>query len=217
MGRAGESVVDAILASRKWGNIIRRGRGKRSRTLEEHVANWLKDLGLVHDFRIVPLADGIPVFEVRVRKAPGSTEALITDVGFGVSQVLPALVLCFYVPEGSTVILEQPEIHLHPDIQAGLADVFIDAWKTRKVQIVVESHSEHLLHRLQRRIAEEGIPEKDVGLFFCSADSNGSNLTPLELDTYGNIENWPKDFFGDQFGEIAAMSDAALKRQGYVE
>ena len=55
-----------------------------------------------------------------------SAEALITDVGFGVSQILPVLVLCYYVPEGSTIILEQPEIHLHPSVQAGLADVLID-------------------------------------------------------------------------------------------
>ena len=217
VGQTGEYTVDAILASRKWGKSISRGRGKRRRTLEEHVANWLKELRLIHDFRVVPLAEGSPVFEVRVRKSARASEVLITDVGFGVSQILPVLVLCFYVPEGSTVILEQPEIHLHPAIQSGLADVLIDAWKTRKVQILLESHSEHLLHRLQRRIAEEGISRDDVGLFFCSAEGRSSNLTSLEFDPYGNIANWPKDFFGDQFGEIAAMSDAVLRRQGVSE
>ena len=213
VGQTGEYTVDAILASRKWGKSIRRGRGKRRRTLEEHVANWLKELRLIHDFRVEPLADGSPVFEVRVRKSPRASEVLITDVGFGVSQILPVLVLCFYVPEGSTVILEQPEIHLHPAIQSGLADVLVDAWKKRKVQILLESHSEHLLRRLQRRIAEENIPRDEVGLYFCSTDDTGSVLTTLELDIFGNIINWPTDFFGDQFGEIAAMSQATLERQ----
>ena len=217
MGRAGESVVDAILASRERGEKIGRGKGRRRATLEEYVALWLKELGLIHDFRVVPLAQGSPVFEVRVRKSPKSAEVLITDVGFGVSQILPVLVLCFYVPKGSTVILEQPEIHLHPAIQAGLADVFIDAWKKRGVQILLESHSEHLLRRLQRRIAEEDVSTDDVGLFFCRADDAGSILDTLELDPYGNITNWPKDFFGDQFGEIAAMSEAALKRRRDAE
>ena len=217
VGSAGEYTVDAILASRKWGKSISRGRGKRRRTLEEHIASWLKDLGLIHDFRVVPLAEGSPVFEVRVRKSARASEVLITDVGFGVSQILPVLVLCFYVPEGSTIILEQPEIHLHPAIQSGLADVLIDAWKTRKVQILLESHSEHLLRRLQRRIAEETISEEDVGLFFCSAGGRSSDIVPLELDPYGNIANWPRDFFRDQLGEIAAMSDAALRRRRSAE
>ena len=107
---------------------------------------------------------------------------------------------------------------MHPSSQAGLADVFIDAWRQRKVQILFESHSEHLLRRLQRRIAEGEIEKDDVGLFFCSTDDNGvSCLSQLEIDQYGNISNWPKDFFGDQFGEIAAMSEAALKRQGDAE
>ena len=138
---------------------------------------------------------------------------LITDVGFGVSQILPVLVLCFYVQEGSTVILEQPEIHLHPSVQAGLADVFIDAWEKRRVQVIVESHSEHLLRRLQRRIAEEKFSQNDVELYFCKEEDGVSKLEGLELDRCGNISNWPQDFFGDQFGEIAAMSKAALMRR----
>ena len=88
----------------------------------------------------------------------------------------------------------------------------------RNVQILFESHSEHLLLRLQRRIAEGKIQKDDVSLFFCSTDDNGvSCLSQLEIDQYGNISNWPKDFFGDQFGEIASISEAALERQGASE
>ena len=114
----------------------------------------------------------------------------------------------------STVILDHPDIHLHPSVQAGLADVFIDVWRKHRVQILFESHSEHLLRRLQRRIAEEEIDRDDVSLFFCSTNDEGSSiLERLEVDKSGNISNWPRDFFGDQFGEIAAMSDAVLARQ----
>lgn len=217
VGQEGEHTVQAILAADKRGDQIGRGRGRRKATLEEYTAHWLRELGLIQEFHVVPISEDRRVFEVRVRRSsnPKSAEVLITDVGFGVSQVLPVLVQCFYVPEGSTVIFEQPDIHLHPSVQAGLADVFIDAWKKRGVQIIVESHSEHLLRRLQRRIAEEGIPQDDVGLFFCSAGDRASRLMPLELDTYGNISNWPKEFFRDQFDEIAAMADAAMTRQGY--
>ena len=212
VGSAGESVVDAILSSRDRREKV------ASTTIDGYISEWLRRLGLAHDFRVTAVGRGRRWFEVKLRKAPHSTEVLLTDVGFGVSQILPVLVLCFYVPRGSTVILEQPELHLHPSAQASLADVFLDAWEKRGVQVLFESHSEHLLRRLQRRIAEGKINQDDVGLFFSSMEEDGSSsLRCLELDQYGNIVNWPRDFFGDQFGEIAAMSEAALRRQAATE
>ena len=214
MGPAGESAVAAMLSAGRRGVKISLGQGRKRRTVEEHVAHWLRELGLIHDFRLVHLTDDSPLYQVRVRRSATAPETLITDVGFGVSQILPVLVLCFYVPEGSTIILEQPEIHLHPSVQAGLADVLIDAHKRRGVQFVLESHSEHLLRRLQRRIAEEKISNQDVGLYFCENQGSGSTMDELEVDLFGNITNWPNDFFGDEFGEFAAMTDAAIRRRG---
>ncbi len=123
------------------------------------------------------------------------------------------MTLCYYVPEGSTIILEQPEIHLHPAVQSGLADVFIDVIKNRGVQIILESHSEHLLHRLQRRIAEEQLTPDDVALYFTKIEDGESKLDELDVDPYGNIRNWPQNFFGDEMGDLAAMTEAAMQRQ----
>ena len=213
MGRTGELAVAALLSSARSGELISRGRGRRRRTLEEHVAAWLDELGLIHEFHVVRIADHNPLYQVKLRKSPSAPETLITDVGFGVSQILPVLVLCFYVPPGSTIILEQPEIHLHPAVQAGLADVLIDAYKTRGVQIIVESHSEHFLRRLQRRVAEEELPHDDLAVYFCENTRTRSKLTQLRMDIFGNISNWPTDFFGDEFGEFAAMTEAGIRRR----
>ncbi len=213
MGRAGELAVAAMLSSARSGERISLGRGYKRRSLAEHVAHWLKRLGLIHEFHVGRLTEDSPLYQVRVRRSDGAPETLITDVGFGVSQILPVLVLCFYVPKGSTIILEQPEIHLHPAVQAGLADVLIDAHQRRGVQIIVESHSEHLLTRLQRRIAEEQLANDNVGLFFCKDRGSCSSITELQVDPYGNISNWPTDFFGDEFGEIAAMTLAGIERK----
>lgn len=212
VGSDGDLAIESMLSTRD-GHFERIGPAHL--TVEEYVAQWLKRLGVVHDFRVESLGEGRRLYEVRVRKTSDSPEVFLTDIGFGVSQLLPVLVQCFFVREGSTVILEQPDIHLHPLVQAELADVFIDSWKERSAQVLFESHSEHLLRRLQRRVAERKIEQESVRLYFCSTrDEGDSDLSELELDEFGNISNWPEDFFGDQYGEIAAMSDAASKRQG---
>ena len=213
MGRAGEAAVDAILAARDRGRDISRGRGYKKRSLEEHVASWLRDLGLIHDFSVESLNEGEQVFQVVVRKTAGSAPVPITDIGFGVSQILPVLVLCFYAAEGSTIILEHPEIHLHPAVQAGLADVLIDAVQHRRIQIIVESHSEYLLRRLVRRVADETLSIDRVGLWFCESGEASSTITALEMDTYGAIANWPDEFFGDDFEEIAETAMLQMRRR----
>ena len=213
MGRRGERVVDALLSSRDRKVSIPRGKGLKRLTLDEYVAWWLKELNLIHSFSVEPITEGSNLYRVLVQKTPTSAKVLVTDVGFGVSQILPVLTICYYVPEGSTILMEQPEIHLHPSVQAGLADVFIDAIKTRKIQIILESHSEYLLKRLQRRIAEEKISSKEAVLYFCNMKGGQSSLIKLELDLFGSINNWPKDFFGDQVGEIASMNLAQMNRK----
>ncbi|WP_188560942.1 AAA family ATPase [Hymenobacter frigidus] len=219
VGNRGERAVAALLSSRNDGPTIDMGSNQPKRTVEEHVAHWLKELGLIYSFKVQPIAPNRKEYEVRIQRTAESASVFLTDVGFGVSQILPVLVLLFYVPEGSTVILEQPEIHLHPAVQAGLADVFIDAIKRRKVQIVLESHSEHLLQRLQRRMAEFTLnPEKSIDpetikLYFTSIKAGRSELTTLELDEYGNIGNWPAGFFGNAFEEAAAKMKAEMKRK----
>jgi predicted ATPase len=215
MGRRGERVVDALLAARERGLKISRGKGKPRLTLEAYVAHWLQQLGMIHAFSVEAIAKESNLYRVWVQKTPAAAKVLVTDVGFGVSQILPVLVICYYVPEGATILLEQPEIHLHPSVQAGLADVFLDAVRTRGVQIIFESHSEHLLRRLQRRIAEDEASEvgPNTALYFCEVANGGSALTRLDVDLLGNIKNWPRDFFGDDFAEMAAMTKAAMARR----
>ncbi len=170
-------------------------------------------LGLIYDFQMLPVSEAGELWQVWLRTSKDGSPVLISDVGFGVSQILPVITLCYCVPRGSTILLEQPEIHLHPSVQAGLADVFIDAVRGRNIQIIVESHSEHLLRRLQRRIAEaDKLTNEDVALYFCRHDGTESTLDPLDVDNFGNIRNWPKDFFGNEFEDMAKTTLAAMQR-----
>jgi len=74
----------------------------------------LQELGIIESFVVKPVAEGRKEFEVLVKTHASASEVKITDVGFGVSQVLPALVQAFYSPPYSPIWMEQPEIHLHP-------------------------------------------------------------------------------------------------------
>jgi predicted ATPase len=168
---------------------------------------------------VAPGAKGLREYRVRVKVSETSSEVSIPDVGFGVSQVLPVVVESFYAQPNSTVIIEQPELHLHPAVQLNLADLFIAAVQSleagvdRNVQFIIESHSEHFLRRLQRRIAEQKIAKEEVAIYFCDSGPRGSTITPLEIDPYGNISNWPPNFFGDQMTEIAETQKAGIRRR----
>ena len=145
------------------------------------------------------------------KKPPSSPPVTLVDMGYGLSQFLPVLVLCYYAPEGSTLILEQPGIHLHPMVQSQLADLLIEVVNERKLQILVESHSEHLLTRLQRRIAEKQIDQNNVALYFCRNNEGVSTIEKLDVDESGDIKNWPENFFGDVMGDMFAMTDKQVE------
>lgn len=212
VGLKGEFTVPALLAGKNQ-KVYDRERKSKQNKLEARIAKWLVDLGLAFSFQTRPLFRGGRQYAVWLKRHEHSPEVLIADLGIGVSQVLPVLTLCYYVPQGSTIILEQPELHLHPSVQAGLADVFIDVIKNRDVQIILESHSEHLLRRLQRRLAEEEIAPDDIALYFCELRDGMSHLKPLNVDMFGDIHNWPVDFFGDLLGDMVKTADAGLNRK----
>ncbi len=221
VGVTGGRAVEALLAAR--GRQLNRGPRTHYRYFEEIVAGWLERMRMISSFRVQMLAEGRKEYEVLIRTAPRSAEVRLTDVGFGVSQVLPVIVECFYVPHDSIVVFEQPEIHLHPRVQADLADLFIEAVLSREdgidrnIQLVVESHSEHLLRRLQRRVAEGAIKPDDVALFFCEFGFEHSSISELQIDLFGNVVNWPQNFFGDEMGDLIAMAQAAAARESRRE
>ena len=217
VGLNGANAVQAILAAR--GRSLNWRRGTKLQRFEAVIARWLKQMGLISEFRVVEIAPETDLFEVRVKVRPESDEVKLTDVGFGVSQVLPVIVQCFYAPPNSTVLIEQPELHLHPAVQASVADLFIDAVMAReasaprRVQLIVESHSEHLLRRLQRRVAEERIAPNTIAVYFASQGSDGAQIERLQIDEYGDILNWPPDFFGNDLEDLAAQAEHHLQRR----
>lgn len=217
VGERGDRAIESILAS---GDRSFNWKAKqKTKTLQQVIAERLRSMGLIDQFQVKPLGRHRKEYEVLLKTGPRSPEVKLTDVGFGVSQILPVIVECFYVPRRSIVIFEQPEIHLHPRVQADLADLFVDAIHVREdgvardCQFIIESHSEHFLRRLQRRIAEQELSHRDAALYFVSSRSGAGHIEQLEVDEYGSILNWPDGFFGDEMGDLVARTEAQAKRR----
>lgn len=217
VGAQGESSIAALLAATEQKRELNRGYRKHRQRFDSFVAGWLVDLGIIKEFRVKAVAKGRKEYEVLVRTSTDSPEVKLTDVGFGVSQVLPALVQAFYCPPNSTLWMEQPEIHLHPMAQSNLADAMISAVQSyengqpRGTQLIIETHSEHFLNRLQRRVAERAISADDIAVYFAKNKKGGAELEELKLDSSGEILNWPENFFGDEMGDIVARTLAAIQ------
>ena len=177
---------------------------KRDKVLCDKINNWLKDFEIkfsVKEFRDI-------IHNIKVTQ--NGLKLDITDVGFGYSQILPILVQGFMSENKSINIIEQPEIHLHPKMQASLADLFIDiitssTEKNNKSSIlskqktfIIETHSEYILKRLRRRIAEGKISSKDVAIYFIESRNNTNKdsaiLKRVNVSQMGDID-WPKDFY----------------------
>lgn len=203
VGSDGNRAVDVLLASALT-------RGDEHNQLIEQVSGWLKRMKVADKLEVRQLGRSTR-YEVVVHK--NNVAANLRDVGIGVSQVLPVLTIAHFAPPGSTVILEEPEIHLHPLAQSVLAELFVEISHKRNIQFIVETHSEHLFRRLQTLIAQKKTTKDGCVMFFVERDRGNTVLRTLDVDEFGAVKNWPENFFGDSMGEARAQAQARAKRQ----
>jgi len=154
--------------------------------------------------------------ELRVNRLPASNDisdmVSIADVGIGVSQVLPVLVALLVAEPGQLVYLEQPEIHLHPRAQVGLAEVLANA-ANRGVRVVLETHSELLLLAIQSLVAEGKFsPEKVKLHWFTRREDGVTTISSADLDETGAFGDWPEDFGDVSMKLESRYLDAAESR-----
>lgn len=161
------------------------------------------------------------------------------DVGFGISQILPILTECLdystkkfsrnisYYPYYRNIIFhgeieeryrkmiicQQPEIHLNPRIQSELGDFFTQV-DDPNLSLLIETHSEHILTRLQRRVADGTLNPKDIAIYFVSKDENSSRVKNLALSKRGEFDYWPEGFFQDDYEDTMEILKASLKFPG---
>jgi len=214
IGTQGENAIPVLIGSARQAHEKKR-KGEKL-TLIEHVSKSLQELGLLDNFTVEAVDRDKRYYTANVRVSGQATNSSLIDIGFGVSQVMPIITALFFVPEESILLIEQPELHLHPLAQAKLADLMLDVADTRRLQLIVESHSEHILRRFQRRVAEvyNSVATPDnLKLYFATRAEDTSQMQEVELTPYGQIRNWPDDFFGDVSGDLEKMMDAGRQKR----
>jgi len=200
LGSTGSETVQALIGNET---------GKNKGALKQAVSEWLKKLDLADGIEISRVGKTL-LYQIEILR--GGNRSNLVDVGYGVSQVLPVIVLLHFVPEGSVILCEDPEAHLHPMAQAGLADLFVEVARQRKLQILLETHSEHLFRRLQYLIADGSMRSEDCALYYVERDEPSAKITTLEADEFGRVRNWPDELFGDAIGEVERQTRKVFER-----
>jgi predicted ATPase len=136
----------------------------------------------------------------------------LTNVGVGVSQLLPIIVLCLISTPNQVILLEQPELHLHPALQQKLADFFIEIAKTGR-QIIVETHSEYLITRLRLRTVQNPETSDLFKIVFAENDGeSGTQYNPVTVDENGSLETWPEGFFDEASSDMEKLVQHLIKK-----
>lgn len=141
----------------------------------------------------------------------GSRDVNLASTGCGISQLVPVIVHTVLTPQSGCLLVEQPEIHLHPSAQADLADLFVENARHNR-QFIIETHSEHFILRLRRRVAEGRLKPEKVRIFAVEKKGGQTRITQLNLKRSGHFEEWPQGFFEEGYREALAIAEADIKQ-----
>lgn len=197
VGTRGEHAVDVFNFSR-WSD------NTRIRRIREEVRVWLKEFGIATDIQLDRISKKQNYYRIVITDPATGVETSLADIGFGASQTLPIIIESFYVPPGSTILIEQPEIHLHPKAQCVLGDLFIAAAGDADRTFIIETHSEHVLARIRRRIAEGKIKRDKVAIYYFEPTVDGTHIQEITLTKQGQYDSFPEGFFEEDVAEAFA-------------
>lgn len=172
-------------------------------SLISKVNEWLERFNInyemsIDEFKSQTMSD---VYSMRLIDKVSNVNVSPLDVGFGISQILPIIVQSI-ISRRSVICIEQPEIHIHPRLQAELGTFFSECIR-QKNQFIIETHSEHLMLRIQRLIRNGELSNEDVSVIYIDRQEDGSKCIELRLDEDGDfIDEWPHGFFEEGYEEI---------------
>lgn len=153
----------------------------------------LNDLTILNSIKSKSFEGGR--FEIQVKVNKDSVLSSLNDVGFGISQLLPILVADLQLPNDSSLFIAQPEIHLHPSVQAQLGDYFVKSANKSNKSYIIETHSEYIFNRIRLLISKGEIAADSVKVYYFRNNGIESKTYPIKFLKNGQIKGAPKEFF----------------------
>lgn len=144
---------------------------------------------------LTPIKRQAGLLELLVKTGSKIPLVNIQDAGYGLSQILPIIVADVDVKEGATILISQPELHLHPSCQADLANYFVSMFNSRRRRYVIETHSEYLLNRFKLLVAKGKISSDDIVIYHMNPQKGYFEPVKITIGENGVLENAPKNFF----------------------
>jgi predicted ATPase len=181
-------------------------------TLQIALDAWARYLGVAHQVRTETGGPGGIAWKVVIKQ--GLKPRTLPEVGGGLNHVLPILVMGLLAPENTLLIIEEPEVTLHPSVQARLGDFFVGMSKCKK-QFLIETHSENLVSQLRYHIVQAGgMQNSDCMIYFVDQDEKGAaKFEQVEISARGNILNWPDGFFDETMHQEDRITSASIRRR----
>lgn len=196
-----------ILWSKK--NSLVKWKGKTIK-LKDALNDCISCMGLSQ--QISPDKVGDILYKVGIKEDISGANVSLADVGFGYSQIIPVILLGLINDSNNLMLLEQPEIHLHPSSAANLADLFINFAKDDK-KFVIETHSQELINRLRLRVIENPELKDKINIVFIESNSElGAQATQFEIDDNGMFPSWPDGFLDESKKLADAIINARLAK-----
>jgi predicted ATPase len=203
VGVRGERAVDVL-----WFSHL--SEVKRIKKIEEEVRKWFIQFDIAKDIRLSRVSKG-NYFQIVIIDPATGFETNLADIGFGASQTLPIIIESFYAPQNSTILIEQPEIHLHPKAQSILGDLFIKSVQEENRNFIIETHSEHILARIRRRVAEKKVDKDKIAIYYFEPTSEGTKISEVKINTEGQYVSFPEGFFEEDINESIEHLEAIRK------
>lgn len=204
MGLAGEYTAEIIYKT--WANPIdfNKEDGQRYQ-FSELFDTWVKKL-LGSDYRIRSsiVESKHKRYRVTIEEIKRGLELNLNQVGIGISQLLPIIVLILTSKAHDLLLIENPEVHLHPRLQALFVDLCLFAVENRR-KLVVETHSEHVVNRLRFQVKQSPHYLEKISVLFLDKCEGDIRYTEVHIDKDGKIDYWPENFFDQSYKDLLGL------------
>lgn len=201
LGLAGEYTAEVM--NKKWEHQIDYFLDGKQLRFGEIFDIWVKKL-LGQEYSIKSQLVDRDQYKVTVTDMNSKMDLTLDQVGFGISQILPILTLLFSSKKHDIILIENPEVHLHPKLQSLFIDICIEALKNQR-KLIVETHSEHIVNRLRLNIKKSPQLLDDVNIYFFEKSTGEIICTKVEIDKAGKLDFWPENFFDQSYHDLMGL------------